>query len=174
MTVGHCEWKDRGVIVEFSTLPSRARSWRTRRAGTATAAPTPAPTAGRAPRESWPAPSTPTSAAGERNFLQGKGDLHGDQDPLSATHPANSGCSGSPGTSVTGCNDYEEDSGLLDMRPHLLGMAAQGAQLLLREVPRATSPLRLQEAQQVEVGRESLGPEVVRSALSLVPRQGTS
>ena len=24
MKVGHCEWKDQGVIVEFSTLPSKA------------------------------------------------------------------------------------------------------------------------------------------------------
>ncbi len=36
--------------------------------GTATAAPK--LTADRAPRASWPAPSTPTSAAGARNFLQ--------------------------------------------------------------------------------------------------------
>ena len=100
----------------------------------------------RAPRESWPSPSTPTSAAGARSFLQGNGDFHSDQGPRPATHPVNSACSGSPSLSVTWCNDYEEDRRLLDLRPHLLGVAAQGAQLLLRQVPRATSPLGLQEA----------------------------
>ena len=35
---------------------------------------------------------------------------------------------------------------MLDLRPHLLGVAAQGAQLLLRQVPGATSPLGLQKA----------------------------
>ena len=105
MTVGHCGWKYRGVIVEFSTLPSRAWLWQDRRAGPATAAPTPALTAARAPRESWPAPSTPTSAAGGRNFHLDRKDFHRDQGPRPVTHLANSGYSGSSGISVTGCND---------------------------------------------------------------------
>ena len=37
MIVGHCEWNHRGVIVESSTLASRAWSWRTQRAGDADA-----------------------------------------------------------------------------------------------------------------------------------------
>ena len=83
------------------TLPRRPGPWPTPPAGTATAAPTPALTAARAPRESWPTPSTPTSAAVERNFLQDNGHFHGDQDPRSPTHPVNSACSGSPETGVT-------------------------------------------------------------------------
>ena len=108
-------------------FPSRGWLWPTPPAGTATAAPTPALAAVRAPRESWPVPSTPTSAAGARDFLQNNEHFGGDQGPRSATHPVNSACSGRPGTSVTGCNDNEEDRRLLDLRPHLLGVAAQGA-----------------------------------------------
>ena len=66
--------------------------------------------------------------------------------PTAGAHPVSNACSGSPETSVTGCNDNEEDRSLLDLRPHLLGVAAQGAELLLGEVPRAASPLGLQEA----------------------------
>ena len=87
------------------TLPRGPGPWPTPPAGTATAAPTSALTAARAPRASWPAPSTPTSAAGQRNFRQDLGHFHSAQDPLPATHPVNSACLGSPGTSVTRCND---------------------------------------------------------------------
>ena len=69
MTVGHCEWKNRGVIVEFYTLPRRPGPWSTPPAGTGTATPMPALIAVRAPRGSRPAPSTPNSAAGVRDFL---------------------------------------------------------------------------------------------------------
>ena len=132
-------------MVKFSVTP-RAWAWPTPSAGPATARPTPALTAARTPRESWPAPSTPTSAADGRNFHQGNGHFHGGQDPRSLTHPVNSACSGSPGTSVSWCNDNKEDRRLLDLRPHLLGVAAQGTQLLLRQMPRAASPIGLQEA----------------------------
>ena len=107
-------------------------------------------------RESWPSPSTPTSAAGARELPPGSTDTststrtHGRQH-IRSTAPVPV----SPGTSVTWCNDYEEDRRLLDLRPHLLGVAAQGAQLLLREVPRATSPLGLQEARSLDLGRNT-------------------
>ena len=166
MTVGHCKWNDRGVIVEFSTLLRGPGPWPTSPAGTATAAPTPALTAVRAPRESWPSPSTPTSAAGARSFLQDQGHFHVDQNPWPATHPVNSACSVSPGTSVTWCNDYEEDRRLLDLRPHLLGVAAQGAQLLLREVPRPPSPVGLQEARSVNLGQNTRWHGVDQSPVS--------
>ena len=79
MTVDHCKWNDRGVIVEFSTLLRGPGPWPTPPAGTATAAPTPALTVVRAPPESWPAPSSPTSVAGARSFLRDKAYFHGDQ-----------------------------------------------------------------------------------------------
>ena len=137
----------RGTLI----LPRGPGLWPTPPAGTATAAPTSALTADRAPWTSWPTPSTLTSAAGARSFLQDKGHFHGDQGPRSTTLPVSNGCSGSPGASVTRCNDNEEDRRLLDLRPHLLGVAAQGAQLLLRQVPRAASPLSLQEAQDLDI-----------------------
>ena len=43
--------------------------------------PTPALTEARAPRASWPVPSTPTSTAGARSFIQDKAHFQGDQDP---------------------------------------------------------------------------------------------
>ena len=93
---------------ETLTLPRGPGPWPTPPAGTATAAPTPALTADRAPRESWPTPSTPTFAAGARYLLQGKGHFHVDQAPRLATHPVDSACSGSPGTGITGCNDMRK------------------------------------------------------------------
>ena len=63
---------------ETLTLPRGPGPWPTPPAGTATAAPTPALTAVRAPRESWPTPSTPTFAAGTRNFPQNNRHFHGD------------------------------------------------------------------------------------------------
>ena len=94
----------RGIL----TLSRGPGSWPTPPVGTATARPTLALTAARAPRGSWPAPSTPTSAASARSFLQDKGHFHGGQDPLLATHPGNSVCSGSSGTSVTRCSDMRK------------------------------------------------------------------
>ena len=108
MTVGHCEWNDRGVIVEFSTLLRGPGPWPTPPAGTATAVPTSALTAVRAPRGSWPLPSTPISAAGARDFLQDNGHFQGGQDPRPTPHPVNSACSGSPVTGVTRCNDMRK------------------------------------------------------------------
>ena len=90
------------------TLPRGPGPGPTPPAGPANAAPMTALTAARAPRESWPPRSTPTSAAGARDFLQDQGSFHSDQDPRSATHPVNSACSGSPETSVTGCNDMRK------------------------------------------------------------------
>ena len=46
---------------------------------------------------------------------------------------------------------YDENCHLPDLRPHLLGVAAQGAQLLLRQVPRAPSPFSSQEAQTLNI-----------------------
>ena len=77
------------------TLPRGPGPWPTPPAGPANAAPTPAHTATRAPRASWPAPSTPTSVAVGRDFLQDQGHFHRDQDPLPAMHTVNSACSGS-------------------------------------------------------------------------------
>ena len=111
-------------------------------------------------------PSTPTSAAGARNFFQDQGRFRGGQDPRPTTHPVDSACSGSPGTGITGCNDNEEDRRLLDLRPHLLGVAAQGAQLLLRQVPRATSPLGLQEAFALNLGQNTRWHGVGQSPVS--------
>ena len=54
-----------------------------------------------------------------------------------------------------GCNAKEEDRRLLDLRPHLLGVAAQGAELLLRQVPGAPSPLGSQEAQEFSLGQNA-------------------
>ena len=84
------------------TLPRGPELWPIPPAGVATASPTPARTAARVPRESWPAPSTPTSAAGARNFHQDHGHLQVDQDPRPAAHPVNSGSSGSPGLALQG------------------------------------------------------------------------
>ena len=111
-------------------------------------------------------PSTLTSAADGRNFHQGNGHLHGGQGQRPRTHPVNSACSGSPGTSVTRCNDNEEDRRLLDLRPHHLGVAAQGAQLLLRQVPRATSPVGLQEARSLSLGQNARWHGVGQSPVS--------
>ena len=47
-------------------------------------------------------PSTPTSAAGQRNFRQDHGHFHGDQSLRPATYPVNSACSGSPVLSLHG------------------------------------------------------------------------
>ena len=66
------------------TLPRGPRPWPTPPAGTATAAPTPALAVARAPRESWPVPSTRTSEAGARDFLQNNEHFGGDQGPRSA------------------------------------------------------------------------------------------
>ena len=107
-SVGPCDGGTAGAFLVFSALSSRAWPWPTPPAGTSTARPTPALTSARAPRESWPAPSNPTSAAGARDFLQNNGHFRGNQDPRSATHPVNSACSGSPGTSVTQCNDMRK------------------------------------------------------------------
>ena len=71
------------------------------------------------------------------------------------------------------CNDNAEDGHLLDLRPHLLGVAAQGAKLLLGQVPRATPSLGVQKAQRVEAGRDSSGSEVVGRAPSPGPTPGT-
>ena len=71
-----------------------------------------------------------------------------------------------PGLSVTRCNDNEEDRCVLDLRPHLLGVAAQGAQLLLREVPRAASPLGVQEARSFNVGQNTRWHGVGQSSIS--------
>ena len=40
---------------------------------------------------------------------------------------------------------------MLDLRPHLLGVASQGTELLLGEVPGQASPLGLQKAQSFEI-----------------------
>ena len=93
---------------ETLTLPRGPGPWPTLPAGAAAAAPTLALTAARALRESWPVPSTLTSAAGARSLLQGKGPFHSDQDPRPTTHPVNSACSDSPVLSVTGCNDMRK------------------------------------------------------------------
>ena len=93
---------------ETLTLPRGPEPWPTTPSGTATAAPTLALTAVRALRESWPAPSTRTCAAGARDFLQDQGPFHSDQDQRSPTHPVKSACSGSPSTSVTRCNDMRK------------------------------------------------------------------
>ena len=148
------------------TLPRGPGPWPTPPAGPATAAPTPALTAARAPRKLWPMPSTLTSAADGRNFHQGNGHFHGGQGQRPTTHPVNSACSDNSGTSVTGCNDNEEDRDLLDLRPHLLGVAAQGAQLLLRKVPCATSPLGLQEARSLDLGQNTRWHGVGQSPVS--------
>ena len=84
------------------TLPRGPGPWPTPPAGPATAAPTPALTVARAPRASWPLPSTPTPAAGQRNFRQDHGHFHGDQSLRPATYPVNSACSGSPVLSLHG------------------------------------------------------------------------
>ena len=55
---------------------------------------------------------------------------------------------------------------LLDLRPHLLGVAAQGPQLLLREVPRATSPLGPQEAFALNLGQNTRWHGVGQSPMS--------
>ena len=55
---------------------------------------------------------------------------------------------------------------MLDLRPHLLGVAAQGAQLLLRKVPRAASPLGLQEARPLSLGQNTRRHEVGQSPMS--------
>ena len=73
MSAACCAEKNQLGIVEVSTLSSRTWPCRTGPAGPVTARPTPALTAARAPRESWPVPSTPTSTAGARSFLQDKG-----------------------------------------------------------------------------------------------------
>ena len=128
----------RGTLI----LPRGPGLWPTPPAGTATAAPTSALTADRAPwdimanalnphfrgrRKKLPSRTRDTSTATR---------AHGRQRFRSATAvPV------VPALSVTRCNDNEEDRRLLDLRPHLLGVAAQGAQLLLRQVPRAASPL---------------------------------
>ena len=52
------------------------------------------------------------------------------------------------------------------MRPHLLGVAAQGAQLLLREVPRAASPLGLQEARALNLTQNTRWHGVGQSSMS--------
>ena len=78
------------------------------------------------------------------NFLLDKGHLHHYQDPPSTTQAINSTCSNSPGTSYTWCKDNEENRHLLDLRPQLLGVAGQGAEFLIRNLPRATSPVRVQ------------------------------
>ena len=92
------------------TLPRRPGAWPTPPAETATAAPAPAPalTAVRALRASWPAPSSPTFAAGGRNLLQGNGHFRGNQDARPPTHPVSNGCSSSPALSVTRCNDMRK------------------------------------------------------------------
>ena len=77
------------------TLPRGPGPWPTPPAGPASTAPMPSLTAARAPRGSWPAPSTPTSAAVARDFLQYQGHFGGDQDPRPTTHLANSVPSGS-------------------------------------------------------------------------------
>ena len=82
-------------IVKPSLFPRGLRSWRTQSAGPAIAPPTPALTAARAPRTSWPRPSTPSSAAGGRNS-RGLSSL--------GLHPPtpSSGFSGSPGLALQG------------------------------------------------------------------------
>ena len=137
---------------ETLTLPRGPGPWPTPHAGTSTAAPTPVFATVRALRGSWPAPATPTSAVGARNFPQNNRHLHGDQGPRSATHPANNACSGSQCTGVTWRNINEEDRLLLDPQPDFLGLAAQGAQLLLGQVPGAPLLFRLSEAPQFEAG----------------------
>ena len=95
-----------------------------------TAKPTPALTAARARRESWPRASTHSMAAIARSPLgrSGRG---------LRNHRRSSGFSGSSGLSVMPSNDNEEDRHLLELRPRRAGLAPQGAQLLLGQVPRA-------------------------------------
>ena len=57
---------------------------------------------------------------------------------------------------------------LLDLRPHLLGVAAQGAELLPRQVPGATSPLGPQEAQEFSLGQNTRRYGVGQSATSVL------
>ena len=105
MTVGPCDAGTAGGYRGTLTLLRGPGPWPTPAAGPATAAPMPALNATRALRASWPRPSIPSTATGGRNFLQGKGQFHGDQGPRPAAHLLNSACSGRPGTSVTRCND---------------------------------------------------------------------
>ena len=93
MTVGPCDASTARAIVELSLFLEGPGPWPIPAAGPATAAPLPTLTAACALRESWPVPSTPTSADSGRNFLQGKGRFHGDQGPRPAAHPLNSACS---------------------------------------------------------------------------------
>ena len=125
-------------------------SWRPGWTGSA-----PELTAARTPPGSWSAPSTSTSAAVARGLRQDHWHFRCDQDPRPATQGVNSGFSGSSKASVTRCNDSEEGRPLLDLRPQLLGVAAQGAELLLRQVPRASSALGLQEGYSLNLKRNA-------------------
>ena len=139
MTASHCEWKDRGAIVELSLFLESLGPWPTPPAGTATATPTPALTIARALRESWPAPST--TARGRRKKLPPgqptpsrlPGSTFGDT-------PAQHRLFLQSGLCVTRCNDSEEDSRLLDLRPYRICLAPEGAQFLLGQVPGPPSP----------------------------------
>ena len=50
----------------------------------------------------------PPSAAGARDSLHDQGPFHSEEDPRPPIHAVNSGCSGSPETSVTRCNDMRK------------------------------------------------------------------
>ena len=119
--------------------------------------PMPAPTAARAPRPSWPRPSAPASAGSGRRAL-GKSFPHLER-PTRNNNPPNNASSGRPGDSVTRCNDrHEEDNHLLDLRPHVAGVAVPGAELLLRQVPRASSPGQGLQKPQACLPRQVLTP----------------
>ena len=139
MTVGHCEWKDRGVIVKLSLFLEslghgqhylqelRPQSRRRRllqlvRCGNHGQRPQPP-----LPRSAQEISlrTTDTSAATR---------AHGRQHIRStAAVPV------LPALALHGVTLMPGDRRLLDLRPHLLGVAAQGAQLLFRQLPRAAS-----------------------------------
>ena len=116
---------------------------------------------GHCPQPPFPRPAQETS-------LQDNGHLpRRDQDPRLRHHiRSTASVPVVPRLSVTRCNDNEEDRRLLDLRPHLLGVAAQGAQLLLRQVPRATSPVGLQEARSLNLGQNTRWHGVGQSPMS--------
>ena len=55
-----------------------------------------------------------------------------------------------------------------ELRPHILGVAAQGAQLLLRQEPDAPPPLGLQETQELSTGQNTRQDGVGRLPMSMV------
>ena len=83
--------------VKPSLFPRGLRSWRTQSAGPAIMVPTPALTAARAPRTSWPRPSTPPTADGERGSP-------GRSSPDPALPPLNTDSSNNPVRIIVSCS----------------------------------------------------------------------